>query len=188
MAFVKSAMSWLSRTARDPPFWVFIVLLPLLVFFCRKLGHGGIYFLKVYWPDLLSSSTVVTYSAQIQSSGLEGMVFKHFILVPFREELLYRFLPFVSLWWAWRAWRKEAPPLLAAVFLILITSTWFGYIHGGVGNILIHGPMGVLFALVYLAMSAYGKKPLLGLFCAVVFHGSYNFSVALLKYLSLSGQ
>ncbi len=187
MTFVKPAMSWLSRTARDPPFWVFVLLLPLLVFFCGKLGHGGLFVLRTYLPDLVHSSTMANYSAKIQSTGIESMVFQNFIITPVREEFMYRFLPFVLVWWAWRAWRKEAPPPLVAVFLVLVTSVWFGYIHGGIGNVLIQGSLGVVFALVYLYMSAYGKKPLLGLFAAVLLHGTYNFYIALRLQQSLAG-
>lgn len=187
MTFVKPALHWLSRTARDPPFWVFIVLLPLLVFLCQKLSLGSIRFMKAYLPDLTHSSRIVNYSAIIQSTGLESMVFKNFIVAPLREEFWYRFVPFFSVWLAWWAWKRETPPRLVAAFVLIVTSVWFGYIHGGFGNVPIQGALGLIFGLVYLKMSAYGRKPLLGLFAAVLLHGAYNFYIALRLQHYLAG-
>jgi membrane protease YdiL (CAAX protease family) len=187
MKFVKPAMSWLSRTARDPPFWVFLVLLLPLVFLCRKVALGGIHAMATYLPDVAHSSRMVRYSAIIPSSGLESLVFKSFIVTPLREEFWYRFVPFVSVWLAWWAWKRETPPWWIAALVLVISSVWFGYIHGGFGNVPIQGSLGLIFGLVYLKMSAYGRKPLLGLFAATVLHGAYNFTTAFLYQQSLAG-
>ena len=47
--------------------------------------------------------------------------------------------------------------------------------------------LGLIFGLVYLKKRAYGRKPLLGLFAAVLLHGAYNFYIALRLQHYLAG-
>ena len=160
-------------------FHKFLLLLPVLVLFCIGTASGGRELVELMAPSTELSGRTISYKVVLQSKGILEMAPRSFMWMPLKEEALYRFVPFVGLWWGWALVFASKPPISATVLLVAVTSAYFGYIHGGVGNIFIQGTIGVFLALTYLKMSSYGSAPLKGIAAAVLLHGMYNFTVAL---------
>jgi len=174
-------MKWARRWfLRGAPLWAFLLLLPAIVFFCMKLGICGRTMVERIAPHLEHSANTANYASELQSIGVQNIALRSFVSTPIREEFLFRILPFGTVWALWFVWmRQSSPPLSVALGALLVSSAWFGYIHGGVGNIFIQGFIGVVYAIVFLKWSAYGKTPLRGVLVVIVLHGTYNFAVAL---------
>jgi len=150
-----------------------------LVFFTRMLTWSGVRFMRVYFPDVMLSSRTVNYVTDFQTLGLQDIAFRSFVATPLREDLIHRLLPFGVMWAVWWLVSGKTPPVLAALLLALVTSFLFSQTHGGIGNVIIQGTLGMSLTFALLKWSAYGKKPLLGALAALVLHGTYNLLIAL---------
>ena len=160
-------------------FHKFLLLLPVLVLFCIGTATWGRELVEFVTPSTEVNGRTTSYVVVLQSKGILEMAPRSFMWTPLREEVLYRLLPFGGLWAVWAFVFASKPPISIAGLMIVGTSVYFGYIHGGVGNIFIQGTVGVFLALTYLKMSNYGGVPLKGFIAAFLLHGAYNFAVAL---------
>lgn len=160
-------------------FHKFLLLLPVLVLFCMGLAYGGRELVEFAAPSVELSGRTTSYRVVLQSKGILEMAPRSFAWVPFKEEALYRLAPFLALWGGWAYLFASKPPIGVAFALVGGTSAYFGYAHGGVGNMLIQGVVGVILALTYLKVSGYGSAPFKGFAATMLLHGAYNFSIAL---------
>jgi|GEM_PF-3713674 len=167
---------WLKRRMR---FRTYLILLPVLVLFCMGIANGGRTFVRSVDPDIELSGKTVNYRVVLQTKQIHEMAPRSFVWVPIKEEFQYRLVPFGIVWILWLLAFGSRPPIAATGLLVITTSAYFGYIHGGVGNIFIQGAVGVVLALVLLKVSGYGSAPLKGAAAAIMLHGAHNLRVAL---------
>lgn len=171
------------RKAREYPMHrrTFLVLLPVLLFLTiGAVKIGGWTASQLVPPEELSQRTVSSM-AVYQEKGLGGVVEGSMIRAPLREEVKYRLVPFyglLGLWWLLFA----RSPGVGTLFLVgAATSAYFGFNHGGFGNILIQGVVGAVLWWILIVTSHMGRRPLTGFGCVVLFHALYNLGVFTLR-------
>ncbi len=117
---------------------------------------------------------------EVEEIGVEiaslGFLFT-IISISVIEELIFRIIP---LWIAIRYLRSPWYLITAA----FITAIVFGYVHGGVYNILLQGIGGFLYAIIFIRYAAGGKRILEASLVIIILHTIFNGLLSLLLYLS----
>lgn len=94
------------------------------------------------------------------------------ILVVLTEEILFRLIPiFVST----KIWRVDKK----VIYVVLASSLVFGYLHGNLINILIHGVGGVWLSFIFLKCGGFQNRYLKGLTASFLTHLTVNLTAAL---------
>ena len=159
----------------------FFVLLPVLLFLTiGAVKIGGWATLQLVPREEISTRTVSTIT-RFETEGFVAVVRGTFMRAPLEEELKYRVAPLYALLFVWWLLFARFPGVMAFIAVGATTSAYFGYIHGGYGNILMQGVVGLALWWVLVVMSNYGRRPLTGYLCVVLVHALYNISIFSLK-------
>lgn len=162
----------------------FLVLLPVLLFLTiGAVKIGGWTASQLVPPEELSQRTVSSM-AVYQEKGLGGVVEGNLVRAPLREEIKYRLAPFYSLLAVWWLVFARAPGVNILVLTGAATAAYFGFNHGGLGNILMQGVVGAVLWWILIVTSHMGKRPLTGFVCVVLFHSLYNLGIFTLRLTS----
>lgn len=144
------------------------------------LASIGSYVASLWVAEDLSSNTITPNNVAwlIKAmGGIPALVFEVSILGPLREEFLWRLIPlgtlgflFYQYGWLLNPRWKDGVMISA----LAITTVSFGFMHGGLGNILIQGWAGLLLGVVFLRWSHYGTRVLKGYAACCLLHIALN--------------
>jgi membrane protease YdiL (CAAX protease family) len=163
---------WREWFEDEPNFTSVLVWLPLIFILELVCTLGGLYLSQIVFPGL--DSPYGEGFDEFQSRTGIFFYFYVFVLGPFLEEIIFRLIPIVIVlifgWIIHRGWFETYLMYLT----LLVVSLFFGYIHGNEVNIFIQGVGGLVYSIVFLKWSGWGRNLIKGL-CATTFvHGSWN--------------
>lgn len=169
-------IGYLRKKLRERPirFRTFFVLLPvLLILSIGTVKIGGLAAVQIVPRDELSTRTVSSMTVY-REEGIEAVLYGQSVYAPVREEFKYRVIPFYGLFLFWLVLFGRGPGMAPLIVAGLGTSAYFGYMHGGYGNILIQGFIGLFLWWTFVVMSNNGRRPFTGYLCAIILHSLYN--------------
>lgn len=113
------------------------------------------------------------------------IVYKNLILAPFViivEEILFRYLPMILLFFFFflmKRWIGEKSKLILIAVIVVISSIFFGVLHGGIPHVFIQGVVGIGLFVMYLRVLLDPQKiptkwQLRPLCLAILLHGGVN--------------
>jgi membrane protease YdiL (CAAX protease family) len=145
---------------------------------CVLVGEVGSIAAGTLFPVGLSDGTVNSKEQALGIFGsVQGIILHAVVLGPIIEEAAFRLLPLGGLTFVlWKisprfSSQYDIYPVLLA---LVVTSIYFGLIHGNMGNVLIQGAVGIIFGLVFLKMSYYGEAPFRGFVASTIIHSVLN--------------
>ncbi len=165
-------IAWLREGAT---FWELFKYLPGLILLQMFLIVVGVKFAGLFFSEASINSNDAVIDTVIAHSNLAKQFFIFTVKDPFYEEVFYRFTPFCALlvlMWLKKTKDEKGAAWDVAVYIV-VTSAFFGYVHGP-GGIFIQGLSGIVLAIVFLKWSALGAKLFKGLLASTIVHGAYN--------------
>lgn len=167
--------AWLVQGASFEQLFNNLFLILLLSAITSDIGHV---LAEMFFPKGLSSGTVTNVTEVREYFGdMVGIIFGIVVIGPILEEIVYRFIPLgIPVYLIWKVTRDRFAhvDIYVLSIILVIVSVYFGYIHGNWGNVLVQGPMGLVFGLVFLKMSYYGERIFRGLAASTMVHMSIN--------------
>jgi hypothetical protein len=142
----------------------------LSVFLCWLISLMG------HFSGLEMARSTMNVSQAIEEEGIVTSFIRTAVTKPFTEELEYRLIPFGLMWLAWSGGKL---PLSVLALVAFPTSAYFGWVHGGIANVFMHGSLGLVLAVALVKWSGNGANPAKGFLVAVLIHGTFNFCHAL---------
>lgn len=167
---------WLRKGARFSSFLKWLPLIVLLLLAVQSLDF--LLMSAVYGKENLSSGTV-NPSEAVAQEGVGSFLLLGSVAAPLIEELIFRVFPFSLLFVILVCTRAKGgkAELPCVLLTTLLNSFCFGYIHGGMGNVLIQGISGLAFSVAFLKVSSLGssiRNIVKGSWAGVVFHSAFN--------------
>lgn len=164
---------WFRRSA---PFSDLIGYLWLIVGLQALVLLGAATAISLGFPELSISGKTVNFGVEWRTMPHTQVIVRSTMLVPFFEELVFRYLPLGLTFFIVWACGLSLRPLgtVIVVGAILLTSVVFGYIHGGIGNVFIQGLAGVTFGVIFAKWSGFGARCGKGLLASTIAHGATN--------------
>lgn len=150
--------------------------------------NGGYYKLPalVFVADVILTVVLLTILSYVdvldeaEDVGVEiaSWLFVATILyISFEEELMFRIIPLLV---ALKFIKQSA----GLVGVALLTAVVFGYVHGGVYNILLQGIGGFLYAVIFIKYSQNGTRILEASLLVIVLHTFFNGLIGIVLLLS----
>ncbi len=156
--------SWLGKEAQGKQIFGYIIGTITLAFFFTA------FFLSLFYSTHTDLSSMSKSTADI----VPGFLF--LMIIPLiTEEIMFRFLPLM--------WAKEMRFSIKGILIVaLISSVFFGYIHGNAYNIVFQGTTGFLFSLLFLKCGGMQSKYFKATCCTFTAHYMFN---AIIYFLAL---
>jgi membrane protease YdiL (CAAX protease family) len=144
--------------------------LELLSFVYSALLWKFTYMICVMWILsgvylILGQKMPATYTEEEAAAFLKLPMY-NFLLLAFMEEILFRAPLGILL--------RLKMGLGKVICSMLALSIFFGYLHGGIGNIFIQGMAGVILSLVFLKCGGYNLNMPKALVTTTLMHFSFN--------------
>ena len=159
---------------RKSRLWSFVIVLPWLLILCASIASIGLYLTSTYLPEVGRSSRVMNFSPGTgQGNEMWGLL-EHYVLLPFCEEVTYRFLPFCALWYFYGRYLHRYPSFWTLCIVAVLLAIPFGLLHGNYANILVQGATSLVVAGALVVVSENGDHPFRGLLAATALHSLFN--------------
>jgi len=158
---------WLSRDIEGIRLWLFVLVCGVLSFVTCVLG---MFELLAYLGYFEKSSG--TYVLPDLSKIFLLRFFLTLSLGALLEEIVYRLIPLMFA----REYFDGAPhrPMIAITTVAIISSIWFGYVHGSAEHIFVQGVLGGFCSIAFLKCGGLKRNYRKALFASSGVHFIYN--------------
>lgn len=172
--------AWFEQGASYRELWEQLPLYYILIVALNLIGNGVAH---VFFPPSEVNEHTERIISAVQQEGALSMYFFGVVYAPIVEEITYRLIPITLIF---TLTRVVLPYVLPEFLLVLccsvLVSAHFGYVHGGPVNILLQGVSGLVFTVMFLKWSGFGRDLVKGLVASMTLHATVN-AVAMLHLI-----